>query len=141
MQWRDLSALLSKCIGDSGQPKQINKLNAISESGSGDDQTGAHLRLRISMRAHYTTPYTQVNKTQNLMILTSTFITNHGCSKQTIQNSVALKAKWSFTVIEIPLTECYGQLFYVLLVHSFVRVKCRISRQRDSFVNFWTKWK
>lgn len=56
VKWRELLALLSKCIGDFGQRKQINKLNAISESGSGDDQAGAHLRLRISMRAHHNNP-------------------------------------------------------------------------------------
>lgn len=55
-------------------------------------------------------------------MLAATLITNYGCSKQTIQNSVALTAKWSFTVIEIPLAESYGHLFYVLPVHSFVKV-------------------
>lgn len=73
------------------------------------------------------------------MILADTLITNHGCSKQTIQNSVALTAKCSFTVIEIPLAENYGQLFYVSPVHSFIKVECRISKQRVSFVHLWLK--
>lgn len=43
--------------------------------------------------------------------------------------------------MEIPLTESYGQLFYVLPDHSFVKVECRISKQRDSFVHLWLRTK